>query len=54
MDDDGKLVDLSPREYEVKAGKRREPFLAYGWYWGLALLLAVFAMKVVILLAARQ
>jgi hypothetical protein len=45
MDEDGKVVDLSPRDYEVKTGKRREPFLAYGWYWGLAALLAVFAVK---------
>lgn len=46
MDDEGNVVDLSPRDYEVTAGKHREPFLAPGWKYGLFALFTLLAIRV--------
>jgi hypothetical protein len=41
-------IDLTGREYRQVAGpKRREPILAIGWYWGVAGILTIFALRAI-------
>ena len=51
---DPKQIDLDPRDYQQTAGpKRREPFFAPGWKYGLLALLSVLFVKALVLLAIR-
>jgi hypothetical protein len=39
-------IDLEPQEYrQIDGPKRREPFLAPGWYWALLALAFVLGVK---------
>jgi hypothetical protein len=45
MPDDPKTVDLMPSEYRQTAGpQRKELFLARSWYWGVLVLVAIYAL----------
>jgi hypothetical protein len=49
-----KTIDLSPQEYrQIDGPKRREPFLAYGWYWGVGAIASIFVVKAIIILLSK-